>query len=166
MLYFHPTLFLKNERYRQMLHNIPGVPLRAKLKILGASANNERFDHNDFNLETEPFECLRPSFGTKNRIVEIESYEQALSMICRPFLATGLSFIPLRLTVIRCCTQMNLKALKMNISITMAANEENNIIFRKHYKNCRDFQSSVTRLETKQRDQNKFLRQTTWHSLQ
>ena len=75
MLYFHPTLSLKDERRRKILHDRFGV----KLKIFAFSCEKGLCEHTTNylptfspqkrNLEIGPSERLLPVFGTKNRIL-------------------------------------------------------------------------------------------------
>ena len=69
---FHPDTLLERWKAPKTLHSF-----RAKLKILGYSANNDRFHHNHCNIEIGPSEHLRPIFGTKNRILEIGVCERS-----------------------------------------------------------------------------------------
>ena len=70
MLYFHPTLSLKDERR--------GDRFGAKLKIQHTTNDLPIFSPQKRNLEIGPSERLLPIFGTKDRILKIGSCERAL----------------------------------------------------------------------------------------
>ena len=91
---FHPTLFLKDERSRQILHYILCSFWRQIEDSLSVLKNRScehitndlpTFSPQKRNLEIGQSERLLPIFGTKNRILKIGSCERA-------FILSSLSF--------------------------------------------------------------------------
>ena len=84
MLYFHPTLFLKDERHRQILHDCFWRQIEDSLLVLkkGSCEHTTNdlptFSPQKRNLEIGPSERLLPVFETKNRILKNGSSERAL----------------------------------------------------------------------------------------
>ena len=81
------TLFLKDERRWQILHNIPVIVLAPNWRFFVSSQNRILWTHykcpsDIFTTKTEPWnERLLPVFIIKNRILKIGSCERALKKV-------------------------------------------------------------------------------------
>ena len=92
MLYFHPTLFLKDERRQQILHDIPVIVLAPNWRSFVSSENRIVWAHHKWlfdilTTKTKPWNRTvwtpASNVGTKNRILRIGLCERAFTRCSR-----------------------------------------------------------------------------------